>query len=472
MVSTTDVTPPHSSDSTEKSPASPVGSKEQNEKPSIKENETDVAAIEETTIATPGSKEAGDEADEDAKYPGGWSMAVLTFGLVMAIFVVALDNTILATAIPKITTVFDSLNDVGWYGSSYLLTQTSLQPSFGKVYTYFNVKWTFLISLLIFELGSIICAAAVNSPMLIVGRAVAGVGSAAIFSGAVTIVAYSVPLRKRPMYVACIGSVFGISAVIVQVKRGDKATIPPRIFIKQRTVLATSWYAMFLVMGVYVHIFYIPFYFQAVKGTSAVGSGVRNIPLLGGTTIGSLLSGALVTYVGYYTPFLTSGAAMFTVGAGLIYTWAVDTNTGRWIGYQLVAGIGAGIGIQLPFIAVQTVLEPKDIPTGNAISIFFNSMGGAFSISIAQNIFSNKLVEQLPIRAPGVNAEAVVKAGATHIRDSVSSEALRGVLEAYSYALDQAFVLPIAVGALAFICSFFVEWRSVKGKSPLAAGAA
>ena len=69
-----------------------------------------------------------DEQNDDSKYPGGTVLALLTFGLCMATFVVALDNTIIATAIPKITTVFDSLNDVGWYGSSYLLTTTALQP--------------------------------------------------------------------------------------------------------------------------------------------------------------------------------------------------------------------------------------------------------------------------------------------------------------------------------------------------------
>lgn len=155
-----------------------------------------------------------DEQNDDSKYPGGAKLIILTFGLCMAIFVVALDNTIIATAIPKITTVFNSLNDVGWYGSSYLLTTTSLQPSFGKVYTYFNVKWTYLSALLIFELGSIICAAAKNSVMLIVGRAVAGAGAAALFSGGMTIVAYSVPLRKRAIYIALLSSMFGIASVI------------------------------------------------------------------------------------------------------------------------------------------------------------------------------------------------------------------------------------------------------------------
>ena len=168
-----------------------------------------------------------DDQNDDSKYPGGGKLAILTFGLCMATFVVALDNTIIATAIPKITTVFDSLNDVGWYGSSYLLTTTSLQPSFGKVYTYFNIKWTYLSALLIFELGSIICAAARNSVMLIVGRAIAGAGAAALFSGGMTIVGFSVALRKRALYISLLSSMFGISSVVGPLLGGvltDRAT--------------------------------------------------------------------------------------------------------------------------------------------------------------------------------------------------------------------------------------------------------
>jgi len=152
--------------------------------------------------------------DDESKYITGAPLYLLTFGLTLSTFVVALDNTIIATAIPRITTVFNSLEDVGWYGSSYLLTTTSLQPSFGKVYTYFNVKWTYISAILIFELGSVLCGAAVNSEMLIVGRAVAGAGAAALFSGGMTIVAYSVPLRKRPIYIGLLSSMFGIASVV------------------------------------------------------------------------------------------------------------------------------------------------------------------------------------------------------------------------------------------------------------------
>ena len=152
--------------------------------------------------------------DDETKYPKSYALATLTLGLCLSTFMIALDNTIIATAIPHITTVFDSLNDVGWYGSSYLLTTTSLQPSFGKVYTYFNIKWTYLFALIVFEIGSTICGAAQSSKMLIIGRAVAGAGAAALFSGGMIIIAYAVPLRKRAIYIAALSSMFGISSVV------------------------------------------------------------------------------------------------------------------------------------------------------------------------------------------------------------------------------------------------------------------
>ena len=136
-------------------------------------------------------------------------------------------------AIPRITSDFHSLPDVGWYGSAYLLAKydvhfptlfshtklngedsCSLQPLTGKFYTYFSTKvshnekqscqgsdrsqYTFLTFLALFEFGSLLCGVAVSSDMLIVGRAVAGMGASGLANGALTIVAACVPLEKRP----------------------------------------------------------------------------------------------------------------------------------------------------------------------------------------------------------------------------------------------------------------------------------
>ena len=173
------------------------------------------------------AEDSQEQPEDESKYLSGFKLGVLSLGLCLTTFVIALDNTIIATAIPKITTVFNSLNDVGWYGSSYLLTTCSLQPSFGKVYTYFDVKYTYLCALLIFEIGSIICAAARSSPMFIIGRAIAGAGAAALFSGGMTIIGYSVPLRKRAIYIAALSSMFGIASVVGPLLGGaltDKAS--------------------------------------------------------------------------------------------------------------------------------------------------------------------------------------------------------------------------------------------------------
>jgi MFS family permease len=78
------------------------------------------------------------------------------------------------------------------------LANCALQPLAGKLYTYFNSKWIFLSFLGIFELGSLLCGVAVSSKMLILGRAVAGMGGAGLMNGALTIMSASVPLVRRP----------------------------------------------------------------------------------------------------------------------------------------------------------------------------------------------------------------------------------------------------------------------------------
>jgi hypothetical protein len=108
------------------------------------------------------------------------------------------------------------------------------------------------------------------------------------------------------------------------------------------------------------------------------------------------------------------------------------------------------------------------MPSGNAIAIFFNSLGGAVAISIAQNIFSNTLVKELPRYVPGLDPQAVIAAGATNLAKVVPNDLLQSALEAYNKALTTAFLLPVAVGVLSFLSSLLFEWKSVKGQNLMA----
>ena len=146
------------------------------------------------------------EDEDTAVYPGPVALTFLMLGISLAAFLVALDRTIIATAIPRITDDFRSLQDVGWYGSAYLLTSCGFQPTYGKIFSLFDVRWSFVVTLGIFEVGSLACAVAPNSVTLIVGRAVAGLGCAGIFSGCMVIISMSVPLVQRPTFMAIVGA--------------------------------------------------------------------------------------------------------------------------------------------------------------------------------------------------------------------------------------------------------------------------
>ena len=167
----------------------------------------------EKKIAEEETKETTPDGEDEAVYPSGLKLAVISMALCLSVFLVALDNTIIATAIPKITDHFNSLGDVGWYGSAYLLTTCALQLFFGKMYTFYSIKIVYLVSIFIFEVGSAVCGAAPTSAALIVGRAIAGVGSAGIFAGALVIIAYSVPLVKRPIFTGIVGAMYGIASI-------------------------------------------------------------------------------------------------------------------------------------------------------------------------------------------------------------------------------------------------------------------
>ena len=84
-------------------------------------------------------------------YLTSWRLAVVVSSLYLGTLLVAIDTTIISVAVPKISTVFKALDDIAWYGSAYLLTVTACQPSFGNLYKYFNVKHTYLTSIIVFE---------------------------------------------------------------------------------------------------------------------------------------------------------------------------------------------------------------------------------------------------------------------------------------------------------------------------------
>ncbi|KAI0414194.1 putative MFS multidrug transporter [Xylaria grammica] len=151
---------------------------------------------------------------EDDEYISGYRLFAALFGITSVFFIVLLDFSIIATAIPYITSDFHRLQDVGWYGGAYQLSSAALQPLTGKLYTYLSAKRTFLFFVAIFEIGSLLCAVSTSSTFFILGRTVAGLGTSGLENGALTLIAGAVPLHRRPLYTSIVFAIGQIGIVV------------------------------------------------------------------------------------------------------------------------------------------------------------------------------------------------------------------------------------------------------------------
>src|SRR6516225_2646699 len=145
--------------------------------------------------------------------PGRWVLShgeirTIVLGLVLAMFLAALNQTIVATALPTIGRDFRDFEMLPWVVTAYLLTSTAVAPLYGKLSDIHGRRAMMLASIGIFIAGSIACAAASSMIMLILGRGLQGVGGGGILPLAQAILADGVAPRERGRYQAYLGSVW------------------------------------------------------------------------------------------------------------------------------------------------------------------------------------------------------------------------------------------------------------------------
>ncbi|THY13876.1 MFS general substrate transporter [Aureobasidium pullulans] len=270
---------------------------------------------------------------------------------------------------------------------------------------------------------------------------------------------------------ATIIGLFVGSAVLVsvfalwQAYKGDDAMIPPRLFTK-RVVFFACLTELFAMGTVYIAIFYLPQWFQIVKGVSPTRSGVMYLPLSISDVASALMVGVLLPYVGLTNPFILTGTTLLAVGSGLLSTLNTSSGGKYWIPYQILPGMGAGITLWMPYVAIQTVLEAEDIPVATALLQFFQSFGAALFLALAQAVFSSIFYAALKSSdIVGLDLSAIVHAAPAEFRQLVPKENLAQVLNAYNQGVTSTFYLGAGLAAAACFASFGIQWKSFKPKT-------
>ncbi|RUS17289.1 major facilitator superfamily domain-containing protein [Endogone sp. FLAS-F59071] len=501
------------------------------------------------------------------------SKILLFIGLVLAVFLGSLDGTIVSTCLPVIASTFNAFDSITWVAVSYLLTFNALQPLYGKFSDIFG--HTMLFAICSFLIGSAGCGAATSSLMLIIFRAMAGMGGAGLFGLVFIIIADIFPLEERPRYQAIIGSSFGFSSVfgpllggafyinlpigaitilavvlflnlpydrsslIEKLKRVDFAgtlvliaavicillpitwggetyawsspieislfivavillglfvivewkfarepIMPLRLF-KNRSIVAVFITQFFVGMAFFGYIFYLPIFFQVVRGATPTLAGLQLLPMmLGLVIIGNIAGGFMQTIQKRLPPtfaahvlYIYVGNAFFVLGAGLTSTLDENTSSGITVVYLLLIGIGLGLTLQMNVYAAQSAAEIQDMAVATSMASFFQSIGGSIGIAIFGALEQNALIthlSQIPssILPPSQMLEVIESS--TAIYNILTPDARVAVIHAYVQALHIIFLAAIPFAGAGFIAALFIsrKRKQTEGEGEIVAHAA
>ncbi|PMP85500.1 MAG: MFS transporter, partial [Chloroflexus aggregans] len=142
------------------------------------------------------------------------SKLIILIGVLLGLFLSALDQTIVSTALPRIVADLQGIDLIGWISTSYLLASTAMVPIYGKLSDIYGRKYVLLFGIVVFLLGSLLCGLAGNMTQLVFYRGLQGFGAAALTSTAFAIPADLFAPAERARYVGLFGAVFALSSVL------------------------------------------------------------------------------------------------------------------------------------------------------------------------------------------------------------------------------------------------------------------
>ena len=266
--------------------------------------------------------------------------------------------------------------------------------------------------------------------------------------------------NARIIVLLVLSGVLFVAFIFVQRWKGENAAVPGHIFFN-RSILAGAWFSFCSGGAVQTLFYFLPIWFQAIKGASALKSGTMLLPLVLALVLASATAGILTRRLGYYAPWLLLSSLFTPVAAGLISTFTPTTAHPAWLSSQTLCGLGLGLGNQQPSVAAQTILPRKDVPIGASLKIFAQNVAGAVFISVGNNVFDAQLAQNLA-RIDGLDVGDVVRTGATELRGLVARGLLPQVLGVFNGALRASFYLVTATACGSVLGAAGMEWRSVK----------
>lgn len=274
--------------------------------------------------------------------------------------------------------------------------------------------------------------------------------------------AWSSPRTLVPLILGMVGFVAFLG--IESTNLIPQPTMPLRLFTN-RTSLGAFGLTFIASILTYWTSYWLPVYFQAVKGATPTSSGVDVLPFAVVMIPFSILAGGGISALGRFGPFQIAGISFMTISMGLFSLLGATTSKGMWAGFQIIAAAGAGLLLQSTLPAVQAPLPEADVAIATATWGFLRSLGGIWGVAIPSAIFNshvNSLLYRIddPLLRDALRDGGAYARAASGLRNLVpdnSTELLAEVKQIYIDSLRLCWQVGIGFGLLGFIVAVLIK---------------
>ncbi|KAF4209886.1 hypothetical protein CNMCM8980_006432 [Aspergillus fumigatiaffinis] len=252
--------------------------------------------------------------------------------------------------------------------------------------------------------------------------------------------------------------VLTIAFFVTEWLQGPRAMAPFSI-LKQRTTWSNALFCLVSYAALYQVMFYLPIYFQSIHGQSAVRSGVNTLPFLALFAVGAVISGAVIGKTRYTQPYEFLGALVMTAGMALIYILDIDSSQAMYIGAEVLFGFGVGICNQIPMTAVQGFSKFEDVSSATGIMVMCQTLSGAYFVTIAQSLFTNRMLQTVLRSASHLDPALVLGTGASELQNVFSGDDLTEVIAAYMVGIKDVFAFSLACSAFSVLLTLIIPFK-------------
>jgi heme/copper-type cytochrome/quinol oxidase subunit 4 len=235
----------------------------------------------------------------------------------------------------------------------------------------------------------------------------------------------------------------------------------PRKIVSNRTSTAALIVTFLHSTCTYWTFYFLPIYFQAVKGRSPLLSGVDTLPTFAGIIPFAIIGGVLLSRTGRYKPLHFFGFIPMTVAFGLFTTLDQNSSDAAWVCYQLLCSVGAGClaGITLP--AVQAALDESDVATATGLWSFVRSFGAIWGVTIPTAVFNNECARYAgiisnPTLASMLSGGRAYEFATQKFLDTIDDPALyTEVTRVFAKAMSTVWYVGLAFAGLGLVVTLF-----------------